>query len=257
MNKSLFIASRAPASYTPDDDVIAKPVENELSFYQQYVQSDQSEDVIRSRNQLKIWHDNQIYAQQWGLQNDAVGSTFYVPTSKEKFEYFKQRYMRYLRGRSEQPFKDIPKEMYQQYRASNEIDTIDEMEARFREENKDSRGSHLPTSFQAQEVSLWKKTKFIFQPRVDQGLVILGFKSPIAYARAWVGVNGKTELNVQQTYDSVGIRMMMNYEAKTGEYFSSVDKKITDTITTRYINQNRPQEKLKDQSLMLLYVNQF
>ena len=54
--------NRAPASYIPDDDVIVKPIDNELSFYQQYVASDASDDVVKSRNQLKVWNDNQQFA---------------------------------------------------------------------------------------------------------------------------------------------------------------------------------------------------
>ena len=59
------------------------------------------------------------------------------------------------------PLKDAPKNWYQEYRASNEIDTIDEMEARFQKTNKKTlSGKTLPKSLQAKEVSVWKDTKF-------------------------------------------------------------------------------------------------
>lgn len=254
--------NRAPASYIPDDDVIVKPVDNELSFYQQYVASDKSQDVINSRNQLKVWNDNQQFADQYGMDSSLAGSPFYVPTQEEKLEYFKSKYMRYLRRKGEQPLKDAPKNWYQDFRASNEVDTIDEMEARFKKTtNKSHTGKALPEAFQAKEVSIWKKTKFIFQPRVDQGLVIVGINSPIAYARAWVGVNGRTEFNVQQSYDKTGTRFMVNYYADTGKYFTTVDQRLMENVYARVTSQKNPESTdvttKQDNTLMLLYAKQF
>jgi hypothetical protein len=254
--------SRAPASYVPDDDVIVKPVDNQLSFYQQYVASDNSVDVVQSRNQLKVWNDNQQFAEQYGMDPSLAGSPFYVPTQDEKLEYFKSKYMRYLRSKGERPLKDTPKNWYQSYRASNEVDTIDEMESRFRATtSKTHSGKDLPESLQEKEVGIWKQTKFVFQPRLDQGLVIVGFRSPIAYARAWVGVNGKAEFNVQQTYASTGTRFMVNYYADTGRYFTTVDQRLRENIYARVTSQRNPESldevKKQDNTLMLLYAKQF
>ncbi len=254
---------RAPASYIPDDDVIVKPVDNEIGFYQQYVASDKSEDVARSRNQIKVWNDNQQFAEQYGMDSSLTGSPFYVPTQEEKLEYFKQKYMRYLQRKGSKPFQDMPKNWYNSYRASNEVDTIDEMEARFKKtQTKTTSGKALPDAFQAKEISLWKKTKFMFQPRVEQGLVIVGINSPIAYARAWVGVNGKAEFNVQQTYDKTGTRFMVNYYADTGRYFTTVDQRIVENVYARVTSQKNPEatgeDAIKqDNTLMLLYAKQF
>jgi hypothetical protein len=253
---------RAPASYVPDDDVIVKPIDNELSFYQQYVASDNSQDVVNSRNQLKVWNDNQNFAEQYGMDSSLAGSPFYVPTQHEKLNYFKDKYMRYLRSKGEQPLRDTPKNWYQNYRASNEVDTIDEMEARFKKTHKKTNnGKDLPEAFQAKEVSIWKKTSFIFQPRVDQGLVIVGFKSPIAYARAWVGVNGKTEFNIQQSYEKTGTRFMVNYYADTGRYFTTVDQQVVGDLYARATSQKNPDSTdpttKQDNTFMLLYAKQF
>ena len=224
--------NRNPASYIPDDDVIIKPEMNEVSFYQQYVAKDESNDVVKLRNQIKIWNDNETFAQQYGLRTTLAGSPYFVPSQEDKWEYFKNKYLRYLRQKGEQPFKDAPKNWYQDNRASNEVDTIDEIEARFKKSNNTtaSGGTTLPKSLQVKEVSVWKNTKFTFQPRVDQGLVIVGFKTSFAVARAWVGVNGRPEINVQQTYDSIGLRAMFNYYADTGKYFTSVDQRLMENI---------------------------
>ena len=249
---------RLPASYVPDDDVIVKPVSNEISFYQQYISSDESSDVVKSRNQIKVWNDNQVFADQYGLNTSLAGSAFFVPTQEEKWQYFNDKYLRYLRAKGERPLQQMPQTWYQEYRASNEVDTIDEIESRFKKNNKTSSGrSALPGSLQVKEVSLWKKTTFIFQPRLDQGIVVVGFKTPFAYARAWVGVNGRTEINVQQTYDSIGLRAMFNYYADSGEYFSSVDQRLTESVYARYTRSNNPVTKIQDDTLMLLYAKKF
>lgn len=249
---------RMPASYIPDDDVIIKPEANEVSFYQQYVASDNSKEVVKARNQLKVWNDNQIFADQYGLRTTLAGSPYFVPTEEAKWEYFKDKYLRYLKRKGEQPFKDAPKNWYQDYRASNEVDTIDEMEERFQKKNKSaSNNSLLPRILQTKEVSVWKNTKFIFQPRVDQGLAVIGFKTKFAYARAWVGINGETEINVQQTYKSIGLRAMFNYYAHSGEYFTSVDKSIIENVYARYTASNNPVTQVKDDTIMLLYAKSF
>lgn len=251
---------RAPASYIPDDDVIVRPVANEISFYHQYVASDDSKDVVKSRNQFKIWHDNQQFADQYGLSTKLHGSHLFVPSEEEKFEYFKDKYMRYLRRKGEQPFKDMPKEWYQDYRAANEVDTIDEMEERFKKSNSQKVASgekKLPKALREKEVSIWKKNKFIFQPRVDQGLVIVGIKGPLVDARAWVGVNGETEINVKKEIDSIGFRVMFNYYAHTGEYLTSADQRIVENVYARVISLNDPEKNLQNNTIMLRYAKQF
>jgi hypothetical protein len=249
---------RHPASYVPDDDVIVTPVDNQVSLYQQYIASDESADVALARNQIKVWNDNQVFADQYGLSTDMTGSSSFVPTPEQKWEYFNDKYLRYLRRKGERPLQQMPQTWYQEYRASNEVDTIDEMESRFKNTNKKSTsGNVLPDKLQAKEVSLWKKTTFIFQPRVEQGLVLVGFRTPFAYARAWVGVNGRTEVNVQQDYKSIGLRAMFNYYADSGEYFTSVDQRIMDNVYARYTRNFRPDSNIQDDTIMLLYGKQF
>jgi hypothetical protein len=254
--------TRMPASYIPDDDVIVKPIDNKISFYQRYVATDTSDEVKLSRNQIKIWSDNQVFASQYGQDSSLIGSAYYVPTQKEKWDYFSNKYLRYLRGRGEQPLRDVPKTWYEEYRASNEVDTIDELEGRFRNtQKKSSYGSDLPDALKAKEINVWKKTNIIFQPRVDQGLVIVGIKNPIADARAWVAANGKTEINVQHSINEIGMRVMFNFYADTGKYFSSVDQKIKDNLYARFTSNKDPKHAVgtpyQDDTLMLLYAIQF
>lgn len=262
--------AREPASYIPDDDVIVKPVDNELSFYQRYVASDNSNEVVQSRNQLKVWSDNQIFAEQHGMDTSLAGAPYYVPSQAEKLEFFKNRYMRYLRQKGETPLRDVPQTWYNNFRASNEVDTIDELEARFKKtHSKTSTGRALPDALKEKEVSLWKETKIIFQPRIEQGLAVVGIRGPIAYARAWVGVNGRTELNIQKNIDSIGFRLMWNYHTNSGKYFTTLDQRVADHLYLRITSMANPGVKATstnnlaptaathDNTFMLLYTRQF
>jgi hypothetical protein len=251
-----FLITRLPANYVPDDDVIVKPIENEITFYQKHIENDQSEEVIQSKQQLKVWQDNQLFADQYGHDSTLMGSTF-VPTPEEKWEFFKDRYMRYLRRKGEQPLKDLPKTWYNQFRASSDVDTIDEMEARFKSKNKKVADSVLPKILQEKEINLWKQNKVIFQPRLDQGLVVIGIRGPLIHARAWVGVNGRTELNVRKDIDSIGFRAMYNYESETGEYIASLDQRLMQHLSLRVTKSNNPVEQIDDETIMLRYAKQF
>lgn len=255
---ALLVQLREPSSYVPDDDVITQPVNNELSFYERYVSSDKSAEVLNSRNQIKVWNENQTFADQYGLSTTLRGSAFFVPTPEEKFAYFKEKYMRYLKRKGEQPFKDLPKNWYQDYRASNEIDTIDEMELRFKNSNKTAGDETvLPESLRTKEISLWKGTQFIFQPRLDQGVLVVGLRGPLLTAKAWVGVNGQTEINFQKSVESIGFRVMFNYYAHSGKYFSSVDQRLAQNVYARVTSNKDPTTKLLDNTLMMLYAKQF
>lgn len=259
------LMKRAPASYTPDEDVIVRPIDNEVTLYDRYVKTDKNLEVLQFRNQLTIWNNNQQFADQYKMDSTLQGSAFFVPTPDEKWEYFKSNYMRYLRRRGEQPLKDQPKEWYREWRASDEIDSIDRLDSAFAAtEKKTLTGKDLPDALKAKEVSVWKKTKFIFQPRLDQGLVIVGFKGPIAYVRAWVNVNGETELNAQKEFESIGLRMMANYYTESGQYLSVVDQRITNHLTLRFtatknkaLKEDVNIARANDETVMLLYNKAF
>jgi hypothetical protein len=259
------LLSRAPASYTPDEDVIVRPIDNEITLYDRFVKADKNDQIREFRNQINIWNNNQQFADTYGMDSTLQGSAYFVPTPDEKWEYFKSNYMRYLRRRGEQPLKDQPKQWYREWRASDEIDSIDRLDSAFSAtEKKTLSGKDLPDALKAKEVSVWKQTKFIFQPRVDQGLVVVGFRGPIAYVRAWVSVNGETEINAQKEFTSTGTRLMANYYTESGQYLSVVDQRITQHLTLRFTaTKNKALEedvniaRANDETVMLLYNKEF
>lgn len=219
--------SRGPASYVPNDDVIVVPVDAELGFYEKHVLNDP--DMHKNSNvqrQIKLWQENETMAQHYGLDTQSEGSLYYVPTSQEKFRLIERSYFRYLRKKGEDPFQDEGQEIIRSWTASDELDTIDEMEAAFKAtQRKSASGRDLPQAFREKQVAQTKKFRFHVQPRVEQGLLIVRVSGPVD-ARAWVGINGQAELNIQKTFASTGTRIQSNYFVHDGRYLASIDQDL-------------------------------
>lgn len=251
--------NRKPANYVPNDDVIAVPVDAEIGFYDKYVLNDQSwTDKSLVQRQIRIWQENELMAQQYGI--DTQSGSYYVPTSDEKWQWLSRSYFRYLRRKGEDPFKQEGKDMWRNWTASDEVNSIDEMEANFRATNKISAaGKPLPGAFR-EKVAKTKRFKLNFQPRIEQGLIIVRATSQWFDARAWVAVNGETEVNIQRTF-STQTRVMMNYYVHSGEYLAVVDQPLIAGINARFTSswdpENLDTNVQRNQTTQLFYAAEF
>jgi hypothetical protein len=222
------IIGREPANYVPNDDVIVVPVDAEMSFYEKHFLNDK---VFSARSlvqqQIKIWQENELMAQQYGLDTQSVGSLYYVPTNDEKFQVVQRSYFRYLQKKGEDPFKQGGQSIVRDWTANDEVNSIDEMESAFRATvRRDGIGRPLPKAFQQRQVAKTKKFRFNFQPRIEQGLIILRMEGPIVDVRAWVAANGETELNAERRFEATGTRFFVNYFAHEGRYLSVMDQDL-------------------------------
>lgn len=222
------IIGREPANYVPNDDVIVVPVAAEMSFYEKHFLNDK---VFSSKSQVqqqvKIWQENELMAQRHGLDTQSAGSLYYVPTNDEKFQVVQRSYFRYLQKKGEDPFKQSGQSIVRDWTANDEVNSIDEMEAAFRATaRRDGIGRPLPKAFQQRQVAKTKKFRFNFQPRVEQGLIILRMEGPIVDVRAWVAANGETELNAERKFEATGTRFFVNYFAHEGRYLSVMDQDL-------------------------------
>ena len=222
------IIGREPANYVPNDDVIVVPVDAEMSFYEKHVLNDKVfSGKSQVQQQVKIWQENELMAQQYGLDTQSVGSLYYVPTNDEQFKVVQRSYFRYLQKKSEDPFKEEGQSIVRDWTANDEVNSIDEMEAAFRATaRRDGIGRPLPKAFQQRQVAKTKKFRFNFQPRIEQGLIILRMEGPIVDVRAWVGANGETEVNAERKFEATGTRFFVNYFAHEGRYLSVMDQDL-------------------------------
>ena len=222
------IIGREPANYVPNDDVIVVPVDAEMSFYEKHVLNDRVFSAkSQVQQQIKIWQENELMAQQYGLDTQSVGGLYYVPTNDEKFKVVQRSYFRYLQKKGEDPFKTEGQTIVRDWTANDEVNSIDEMEAAFRATvRRDGIGRPLPKAFQQRQVAKTKKFRFNFQPRVEQGVIILRMEGPILDVRAWVAANGETELNAERKFEATGTRFFVNYFAHEGRYLSVMDQDL-------------------------------
>lgn len=262
VNKPAFVGGRAPANYVPNDDMIAVPVDVEMSFYEQHVQNDKNwaeKSVVQQ--QIRIWQENEIMAQRYGMDTTDNGA-YAVPTSREKWEWLQRNYFRYLKRKGEEPLKEESRTMLRSWTSNDEVNSIDEMEAAFRATNKTAvSGRPLPTAIQERQVGNHKKFRFYFQPRIEQGLIIIRTTSRWADARAWIGVNGETEFNVQRTFDATKTRFMMNYYVHSGENLFAIDQHLVGNWSARATSTRVPASAggadLEDRRFQFNYSSEF
>lgn len=253
-------AGRSPANYVPNDDVIAVPVNAEIGFYDKYILNDNSwSEKSQVQQQIKIWQENELMAQQYGLDTQSWGN-YYVPSSDEKWEWLQRSYFRYLKKRGEDPFKQEGQDILRRWTANDEVNSIDEMEAVFRATNRRTTltGKPLPPAFQ-EKTTKTKKFRLQFQPRLEQGLIIVKATGPID-ARAWVGVNGETEFNIQKTF-ATQTRLMVNYYVHSGEYLAALDQNLGGGFSARFTSvwdpENADVNVQRNQTTQLRYAAEF
>ena len=257
--QKLLRGGRKPANYVPNDDVIAVPVDAEISFYEKHIVNDKTwSEKSQVQKQIAIWQENELMAQRYRL--DTQSGQYYVPSSEEKWVWMQRSYFRYLKKKGEDPLKQDGQNMWRQWTASDEVNSIDEMEAAFRATTKVSAvGKPLPNAFQ-EKVTKTKRFRMQFQPRVEQGLLIVKATGPWFDARAWVAANGETEMNIQRTFET-NTRVMMNYYAHSGQYLSAVDQNLGRGFSARFTSSWDPNNAdinaQRNQTTQLMYGAEF
>ncbi len=258
-----FTGSRGPANYIPNDDVIVVPIDAEMTFYDKHFLNDANwSDKSSVQRQIRIWQENELMAQQYGFDTQSPGA-YYVPNSDEKWAWMQRSYFRYIKRKGEAPLKDAPKNMWREWTANDEVNSIDEMEATFRATSRTGAGGKaLPSAIQEKQIAApTQKFRFYFQPRVEQGLLILRAKHAWFDARAWLGVNGESEFNIQRSIASTRTRLMVNYYGHSGEYLSSLDQHVYGNISARATSSWKPEQLdpslRNDQLFQLNYSREF
>jgi hypothetical protein len=257
--------NRAPASFVPDDDVIVPPVDHELNFYEKFfLANEEALDPTNLKGRVKIWQENENLAQAHGIDTSINNSPYYVPTQDEKWQLFQRTYFRYIKRQGEDPLKTEGKNVLRNWTASDEIDSIDELEAAFRQENEEARATRRDSILNANKAvaqKTLKNFKFSFQPRLEQGVIIMRAQTPYLEVRAWVGVNGQTELNAQRTFTSTKTRVMVNYFTDSQRFLSSIDQDLSETWKARFTSVSDPDqtapELANDQRIQLIYNKSF
>lgn len=260
---------RKPAHYVPNDDVIVVPVEAKMGFYEKNILNDQTwSEKSLVQQQIRLWQENEVMAQRYGLDTESIGSQYYVPLNDEKFRYIQRSYFRFISRKGTQELQATGRATLRQWTASDEISTIDEMDAAFRNSNSGARASQRPSLLREENFAQTKRTKFRYQLRPEQAMVIIRVESPWFEGRAWVTPRG-AELNLQRYFDSTGTRLMVNYFTDESRYLAVADQPLgidglmARATATRQSGAAEPSQSITgtqlqdDQTLQILFSRQF
>ncbi len=262
-------SGRKPAHYVPNDDVIVVPVEAKIGFYEKHILNDKTwSEKSLVQQQIRLWQENEVMAQRYGMDTESIGSQYYVPTNDEKFRYIQRSYFRFISRRGSQELQESSRSTFRQWTASDEISTIDEMEAAFRNSNSAARAAQRPSALREESFAHTKSTKFRYQLRPEQAMFIIRMESPWLEARAWVSPSG-AEFNLQRSFEASGTRLMMNYFTDEGRYLAVADQSLgidglmaratsTRQASTVAPTQSNTGTQLQDdQTLQILFTRQF
>ena len=219
-------SGRKPAHYVPNDDVIVVPVEAKIGFYEKHILNDKAwSEKSLVQQQIRIWQENEQMAQRYGMDTDSIGSQYYVPLNDEKFRYIQRSYFRFISRQGSSQLQETGRSTIRQWTASDEISTIDEMDAAFRNSNSNARASQRPSFLREENFAHTKRTKFRYQLRPEQAMVIIRMESPWVEGRAWISPTG-AEFNLQRHFESSGTRVMVNYFTDEGRYLAVADQSL-------------------------------
>lgn len=223
--------SRKPANFVPDDDLIVVPMVIERNFIQDF--HHKHDDEFKSaRKKLHHWITQEQYAKDYGLENSGIVT---LPTVEEKENFLQRHYLRFLSKDVERSTNKGLQNTLESWSADDEIDSITAFEQHEKVIVKARKAQGRETLRSSKSVKVGKSNmKFGMQVRPEIGMAKFTVKSKYFYARAWVGVNGNQELNVQKTFKSTGTTSFVNYYIDESRLLAAVDQKIVNHLSMRF-----------------------
>jgi len=215
---------RRPANFVPDDDLIVVPMVIEKNIMERFNEKHQ-ETFHGARKTLEYWLSQEQYAQDYGLEDSGF---VILPTEEEKVKFFNRNYLRFISKDVEKSTNSSIQNSWERWTADDEINSIDAVEQHekvlvYAKKKRGAQDSQIITK----SVKVGKdKLKFGFQARPEIGMFKLTLQSNYFYARAWVGVNGNQEVNVEKTIAATGTRAMVNYYVDESRILVALDQPL-------------------------------
>lgn len=221
---------RAPANFVADDDMIVVPMVVESNFYEEF-NNKHKEEFRESRKQLEHWINQEQYAKAYGLEDAGFID---LPTVEQKEKFLQRNYLRFLQKDVESSNQDTLQTWAKSWKADDEIDSIKNNAQReeFIVKAKRDRGQRVVKAEKVVKVA-GKKFKLDIQPRVEMGMVKVRLRSEYIEVRAWLGVNGNQEINIEHTFSSTGTYAMVNHYIEQKRTLAAIDQRLADNWSLR------------------------
>lgn len=226
---------RKPANFVPDDDMIVVPIVIEKSFIDKFNEKHANE-FRGSRDKLRYWIAQEEYADAYGLEGRGIVNT---PSEAEKQKFLDRNILRFISKDIEKSTNGGVKDIWDNWTADDEIDAIESIENHERVLVHAEGKKPLQSLEASKTVKVGKssKVKIGFQPRIEIGMVKFTLKSKLINARAWVGINGNQELNLERKFKSTGTKAFINYKIDETRLLMAVDQRLSTHWGLRFTHQ--------------------
>lgn len=203
-----YVLKRAPSSFVSTDEVIVVPREQE-SWYEGAVIDDDAGVLNSMRVDFRREQEQSYYANQWGLQNTGM----------------------YNFSSPDQKFQRVSRDMltYTDKRLNGEI-------------RRAEKGSNLHRVGQVQTalqpnttVGLFDGYAIKFQVRAIQGKGTIRLKNPYVDSYMDLTLGGRREFVTEKKW-GFGLRTAVNMRLDQSLYFTTIEQRLTDTITAALIS---------------------
>lgn len=232
---------RAPANVVPDDDMIVVPLNIEGNIYEDFNEK-HKEKFKASRAKLNLWMANEQYAQDYGLEDTGF---IHLPTEQEKQDFLKRNYLRFITKDIQKSSQETIRETqdnlrtaWKNWTTNDEIDSIQEREDR--EEFSDDSKAKLGGKSKELETRLKvgkKSFKLRFQPRIEQGMVKITFKSDYLNFKAYLGINGNQEIKFDKFWKKTRTKALVYYYIDQARMLASLDQNIKGNLNFRFAHE--------------------
>jgi len=224
----MILITRGPSGLAPSEDYILDPPP--LKTWADSLFMEDSEGVMSGmRATIKDWQDKQEYISNWNIEKTG---TVTVPDSKSQQNYVRQKALNYLDKRVSGEVRN-PKPGTTWVTVAKVNRTL------------------KPTS----EIDLAPQYRLHFSARVLQGKASMNLENPYVGARVEGKVNGQAFAFLNKDIVALGLQAQVEYRLKQKELLTTVNKKITDTVSAKATSVQRSSATTDPQSDQKVEIN--
>lgn len=217
-------ASRAPANFTPSDDLGFIPLVQEIELKaDERLKDDRSGTLKGMKDRLDSWENTREYAETWNLESTGM---FYLADEGDRKSLVEKGALRYLDRRLSGEIKSAKR--------GSAMASVRTLEQTLKPDTS---------------VAVSDNVKIRFTGRLIQRYAKIIVKNPYVKAEGTISMDGNIDLKLSKDFESIDVVTAVNYDVDAGRYVASVDKKITDRWSARVSSEQEDSEIPFDRDL--------
>lgn len=215
---------RAPANFTPSDDLGYIPLVQEIELkVEERLEDDRSGTLKGMKNRLDAWDSQKEYAEVWNLESTGM---YHLATDGEKKSLVEKGFLRYFDRRLSGEIKSAKR--------GSAMASVRAIEHTLKPDTS---------------VAVSEKVQVRFTGRLIQRYAKVIVKNPYVKAEGTISLDGNIDFKLSKEFEEIALTAEMNYDLDEGRYVASLDKKITDRWSTRVSSSQADSELPFDHEL--------